>query len=261
MVNGSPILNPTSLSPDGTELAIPQPNALVVVDLTTGTSTSYTVGKRNWHVAWEGNSHVLVTQLGQRPFKNYLVDLKTSAVRRSAHGPFTRVLPNGTSLTWPVFTDQASKAPSTMPFRWDDGMKVEAPINNQAGWYSLTPLVEGHVVVSLHRRWGSTLATPPTTGDPQMDRLLQVTNGVGVVTADTGTLLGFLPLGENLGEDSTLLGWRAGLPVLGLVHTDTNARPPKDPRHTYLVVWDYRRGRLQALGQVPSQWVTWSSAR
>lgn len=89
-------------------------------------------------------------------------------------------------------------------------------------------------MVSIHRRWSSTLVTPLTAGDASIDQLLLSTNGIGIVNSNTGTLLGFITLGENLGEDSTLLGWKDGLPVLGLVRTDTNARPPKERRRMLL---------------------------
>jgi hypothetical protein len=59
----SPIVRPTSLSPDDTKLALPQPNALVVVDLTDGTSRRYDVpGEDNHYVIWDGKSHVIVAR-------------------------------------------------------------------------------------------------------------------------------------------------------------------------------------------------------
>jgi hypothetical protein len=111
----------------------------------------------------------------------------------------------------------------------------------------------------VHRRWSSTLVTPDSTGDTALDELLRTTNGVGAVDSGTGRLLGFLPLGANLGEDTTLLGWRGDLPVLSLVHTDTNAAPPDQPRPAHLVVWDYRAGTLQPVGELSTPWVSWGA--
>lgn len=254
--NESSILRATSLSSDGTRLALPQPDALLVVNLTTDQSMSYEVpGPTNVYAAWEDESHVFIGEENRQT--GSVVNLDTSAVRPTRHGPATRVLTNGSALTWAKGTDRASQAPPSLPMRWDDGRVIPSHVNNQAPWLPTPPLAQGQVAVSVHRQWGSTLVMPESTGDPGLDELLYTTNGVAAVDSGTGQLLGFLPLGANLGEYTTLLGWRGDLPVLGLVNTDTNAAPPDQPLPTHLVVWDYSAGTLETLGELPSPWVAW----
>lgn len=76
----SPALRPTALSPDSTHLALAQPNALVVVDLTTGHSRRYDVpGPDNTYAIWADSGHVVVIQGGAT--HGTIVDLHDGHVR------------------------------------------------------------------------------------------------------------------------------------------------------------------------------------
>ncbi len=253
--NQTAILRPASLNADGTRLALPQPDELVVVDLTTGSATRYDVpGPHNAYVIWEGDSHVFVGEENRR--RGRVVDLVTSAVTLSTHGPSTRVLPDGRALTWAPGDNRASAAPSTPVMRWDGGQEVPTSANNSAGWFPQPPLAHGGVAIGLHRMWQATTGRPETTSDPALDELLRTTDGVVAVDVQTGRVLAFLRLGdENLGEDTTLLGWRGDLPVLGLVNTGTDG----PPLPTHLILWDYAAATLEPLGVVPSPWVAWGT--
>src|SRR5262249_6730849 len=98
-----PALRPTSLSPDATHLALPQPHELVVVDLADGTSRRFQVGTRfNVDVTWADASHVLVSGAPSRaggPAQSWLVDLTNGTVHASAYRPWTAFL-GDTTLTW-----------------------------------------------------------------------------------------------------------------------------------------------------------------
>jgi hypothetical protein len=90
-------LTPTSLSPDGRRVALPQPDRLVVVDLTTGKADSFSLPGWNGDVVWRGNGSVLVGQAHAA----YVVDL-------------TSRIPKPLPATFPV-RDMAVDADTTHP--------------------------------------------------------------------------------------------------------------------------------------------------
>jgi hypothetical protein len=111
----SPALRPTALSPQATHLALPQPNALVVVDLTTGTDRHYDVpGPGNTYAIWADASHVLVVQGGAD--HGTMVDLRDGSRSPSPYGPSTRFLRND-NLTWSI----ADELGLHSVLRWGDG--------------------------------------------------------------------------------------------------------------------------------------------
>lgn len=230
-----PVVRPTSLSADGTRLALPQPDALVVVDLPGGTSQRYDVpGPANTYVVWQDATHVEVIE------KNHLhgtvVDVTSGATSDSTHGRSTRVLPDGSALDWDWGT----------PMRWDDGRTVHSQANNSGGFHPQPPLVseDGRVVVGLHGLGYASRG--PGFGLP--DR-----NGIVAVDADDGTVLGFLQLESGKGDGSTLLGWSGDLPVVGLATAHGKRQV------TQVVTWDYRAGTVEPLATLPTWSVSWSS--
>ena len=68
----------TSLDETATQLAIPQPDGLFVVDLTTGDAERYDVPGQNTYAIWHDASHVLVA--GESGTTGTLVDLDTGEV-------------------------------------------------------------------------------------------------------------------------------------------------------------------------------------
>jgi hypothetical protein len=236
--NESPVVRPAGLSANGTMLALPQPDALVVVDLTKGTSQRYDVpGPANTYVIWQDSTHVLVVE--ENRLHGTLVDVATGSTSASDHSRATRVLPDGSALTWDWGT----------PMRWDDGREVTSRANNSGGFFPQPPLVsgDGDVVVGLHGV-GRPMSDP---GAYAADTLFNH-NGVVAVDGDDGDILGFLQLGKGKGDASILLGWSGDLPVVGLA-TSVSAQQLR----THVVIWDYRAGTVEPLATLPSWWVSW----
>jgi hypothetical protein len=230
----SPLVRPTGLDETGTKLAIPQPDGLVVVDLTTGAAERYDVPGFHSFAIWHDETHVLVAQ--ENGNFSTVVDLASGTTEPSPDGPSTRVLADGSALTW---DDRG-------PLEWSDGRVVETPVNNAAGLFPSPPLVRDGVVVGLTSKLPE---RDPAPADPPA--VLSETNGVVAVDADTGEPVAFIKLGQTNGEATTLLGWAGDLPVLGLVRSEDNVQ------QTRVVTWDYRSGELHPLAVLPTWWVSW----
>jgi hypothetical protein len=229
----SPIVRPTSLSPDATELALPQPNGLVVVDLTDGTSRRYDVpGPGNTYAVWADASHVLVAQ--EQDVHGTMVDLDDGSLARSTYGPSTRFL-GDTTLTWGW-----DRQPLYSSLHWGDGRNVRTRADNSGGLFPQPPLVNGDVVIGL----GGVAASQ----DPQ----LNLTTGFEVVDGSTGKLLAYLPLpGRVKGTTALLLGWDGDRPIIG-------APLPPQMGFVFVFAWDWRRGVVEPIGVV-GPWTSWGT--
>lgn len=213
----APVVRPTALSPDGTALALPQPDGLVVVDLTDGDHRTYAMpGAFLGYVSWVDPGHVLVAAEGDE--SGSVVDLATGAVDATRLGPATAFV-DGDSLEW-AWGDTA--------LDWGSRPDVPTAANNGGGLVERPPLVAGDVVVGnmavTRRRSGSE--------DPPLG------HGVVAVEATSGDVLAYLPTGPGP-SDRLLLGWQDGLPVLGLTDATTTA----------IAVWDHRAGTLRPLAR------------
>ncbi|MDP3890802.1 hypothetical protein [Nocardioides sp.] len=217
-------LHAGSLSADGTRLAIVQPQGLVVVDLTTGSSRSYEVPGVMVYVAWQDKDHVLVVDQdasGELPGR--LVSLGDGSVRSVPYGAGTTFLPDGGALEWP-----RTPGPST----WteyagtEELRQVYTPANNGAGLYPDQPLVNADLVVGhvADHRIG---ARP-------------VGNAVVVVDRASGNQVALLPTDTGKGGYTQLLGWVDDQILLGLPDGD----------RLRLVLWDHTRDRLRLAGEL-----------
>lgn len=213
----SPVVRPGSLSLDGTMLALPQSDGLVVVDLTDGSHRTYEMpGEFLGHVTWRDAGHVLVAAEGDPT--GSIVDVVTGEVVATPLGPST-AFTDDDSLTW-------GAGDTTLD--WGRRPDVPTAANNGGGLVERPPLVAGDVVVGHlavdHRRSGSE--------DPPLG------SGAVAVSATTGDVLAYLPTGTGP-ADLLLLGWQGGLPVLGLTAGTTTA----------IATWDHRSGVLQPLAR------------
>jgi len=236
-IHTGPFVRPTVLNVDATRLALPQPHGLVVVDLTTGESRRYDVGRvSNQSVLWVDDDHVLVIR--ELATTGTIVDLDTSATEPSTYGPSTRVLPDGSALTW-----GASDGPTWM--EWSDGRMVRAKVSNGGSMWPEPPLVQDGVAVGVYTANGS------SNPDAGYAEVLARANGVAAVDTATGSVIAAIPLGSGKVEPTTLLGWAGDLPVLSLEYDK------EFPTVSYIVAWDYRAGVVHPLAELPSSNVAW----
>lgn len=222
----------TSLSPDATMLALPQPSELVVVDLTDGSHRRYPVPSQYLTYAnWLGDSRVVVaTEMSSRGWE---IDLGDGTVQRSNFGPSTGRSPEGQLVTWGLSDDGFATR-----MRWDNGTEVFTGYNNDAGPHPFPPLVDEDVVVG-HSSGGP--------GLPLWD------NAMLVVDRHTGGPLAYLPTQKGNGDLTTLLGWDDDRVVVALYGGDVS-----DARFdVVLVAWDWREKTLEPLVTVSGSEVAW----
>ena len=233
-----PALRATSLSPDATRLALPQPDSLVVVDLTTGASRRFDVaGPSNLYAVWADDSHVLVAE--ETAQTGTLVDVDTGATGPSDFGPSTAFTSEGLALDWrnegPVTADPT-------PMRWSDGTTVETLMNNLAGFFPLPPLVSDDVVVGDN--------VPITTG-LGLDTHNGLENGIVVVDRATGNPLAYQPTVRIKGDPTQLLGWDGDRVLMALVNHKISSS------YTVVVAWDWRNRTIDPLVSLPVRAVSW----
>jgi hypothetical protein len=228
-----PILRPTSLSPDATKLALPQPNALVVVDLAKGTSRRYDVpGPGNLYPAWTDDTHVLLTAEGAR--HGTVVDLADGSRTPSPYGE-TTAFADGTTVTW----DAGGPTHSTLV--WGDGRQVRTLGDNGGGFFPQPPLVKDGVVVGVGGLYSDSRA--PAVG----------TIGINVVDGSSGKVLAYLPVTTGDGTDAKLLGWDGGHPLIGLPHPGVV--------NLDVFAWDWQHGTLDPVASVGARDVSWGTGR
>ncbi|MFT3873252.1 MAG: hypothetical protein QM714_11500 [Nocardioides sp.] len=225
----SPVIRPTAFSPDGTRLALPQPDSLVVVDLTDGSRRTYPMPAAFLaYAVWVDDTHVWVA--AETDTAGTVVDLDSGHQSPSSLGPSTAYV-DGDTLSW-------GRNGGSL----DWGARPDVPTlgNNDGGLFPYPPLVRAGVVVgdmAVNRRMVG-------TEDPSLG------NGVVAVDATTGDVLAFLPTGQGV-DLEVLLGWQGDLPVLGL-RDDTGKYPS-----TVIAAWDYRTGHLEPLAQTDSHAIAW----
>jgi hypothetical protein len=231
----SPIVRPTSLSPDDTKLALPQPNALVVVDLTDGTSRRYDVpGEDNHYVIWDGKSHVIVAR--ETAVHGTMVDLRDGSLSATRYGPYTRFA-DGAVLTWTRHRDTFLKS----VLHWDDGRTVETFAGNDGSALTQPPLVKGDIVVGVGAGYHG----------PQ--HLPENGSGIFVMDGSTGEVLADLTLGNQTLTQTTLFGWDGDRPIVGVPL-------PGQPDALAAFAWDWRHGEVESEGVVGA-WTSWGTGQ
>lgn len=231
-------LRATSLSPDATKLALPQPDSLVVVDLTTGASRRYEVpGPSNLYAIWTDASHVLVAE--ETALTGTMVDLGTGNTEPSDFGPSTAFSADGLALTW---GHEGPMTADPTPMQWSDGTTVSTLMNNLAAAYPLPPLVSDDVVV------GDNLPIVPGLG---LDTNHGLESGIVVVDRTAGNPLAYLPTVTFKGDLTKILGWDGDRIVLALVNPNISAH------YTAMVAWDWKQQTLDPLVILPGWEVAW----
>jgi len=216
-------LRPTSLSVDGTQLALPQLDRLVVVDLTSGEYRSYEIPGFNTAVVWQDGSHVAVTSEEKRTGR--VVNLVDGTITASEFTANTGFAPDGSWVTWGRERTLTSS----------DGSQIVPEVANGGGVQLTSPLVNGDAVVGLG---GHNL----TVGDMTYVGMA----GVAVVDRVDGRLRAFL---YTEGPDSGLV-----LAYLMAVDSDSvtvAVAVPPDMSKLVVVRWSMRTGEVTPVAMLP----------
>ena len=231
----SSVVRPTGVDPGGTRLAIPQLDALVVVDLTTGESKEYAVRGANHELLWLDETHVVVwTETGET---RHVVDLQSGAVAPTDLALGSRVLPDGNTLSW---------ARSALgDYTWN-GTTLTSVTNNRGALQETAPLLRQGLGVVIS---GSGVLIGGADYPPEV---MSRSTGVTAVDLASGDPVGFTQLASSgAPTQSVLLGWRGDLPLLGLVS-------PRLPSNRIFVAgWDIHAGTLDPIATVPSVDISW----
>ena len=234
-----PALRATSLSPDATKLALPQPDSLVVVDLTTGANRRFDVAGPVKPLRASGPTTPTCWWPRRRPRP---APWSTStpgrpSPRTSARAPPSRT--EGLALDW---GNEGPMTADPTPMRWSDGTTVETLMNNLAGVFPLPPLVSDDVVVGDN--------VPIRTG-LGLDTYNGLENGIVVVDRTTGNPLAYQPTTRSKGDTTQLLGWDGDRVLMALVN------PKISSIYTVVVAWDWRNRTIDPLVVLPVWAVSW----
>jgi hypothetical protein len=221
-------LSPTSLSDDGTHLALPQPHALVIVDLTQGTSRRYDVPGLNNAAVWRDDAHVLVSVEG-RPMMHQ-VDLESGDVTEADFSASTRFLPDGSWVSWPGDRDLVTS---------DGSLSTTPKVGNSAGAQATVPLVGEDVIVGL-TGYGWRVGNDT--------KYLAI--GAVVIDRHTGEVLGVRASMTSNADFSQLLGVDERSVLMSVVQPRSTDR--------LLLRWDWANHSIDVIAVVPAGMMSWA---
>ena len=224
---GGPALRASSLSPDGTGLALPQPDALLVIDLTTASAESFDVAGLQQVAVWTPDgSQVLVSS--EEALGGTLVDLSSGELTHVPyHGLRTAFDPDGTALElWSQPTDLPPHELRRYPARTssDEPERLGLPVDAASGFYNVMPFAAGDA-----------LAFATEVNSWSIPRQDNEWPGIAVIDAEAGTVEALLPWHDaGPGLAMTPLGWLDDESVL--IRFDD-----------HVTLWDYRTGDLSRI--------------
>lgn len=227
----SPALWCASLSADGAALAVPQPQALVVVDLTTGAAKRYDVPGFNKSVAWSPDSQEVLLTTEERPGGS-LVNLDTGAVSHVPYGYTTSFGPDGAAVQV-ARTGTLSDELRTYRSDSEQPDAIEGVQNLSGNLQGQGPVVNASV-----------LAGVTAQGSTPME---SINGGVLVIDRRTGDPVTLLAM-QNWAYiyQTEALGWVDEQTML--LHIP--ALSPSDSSH--LIAWNYITGELWRVSDLPS---------
>jgi len=225
-----PALWPGSLSPDGTSLAVPQPQSVVVVDLTSATSRTYTVPGFNQSVTWSPDeTHVLLTT--EERAGGSLVDVTSGSVTHVPYGSGAAFAPDGAVVEVTGQGELREYPPGDHQPR-----VVEGVANLSGNLADVGPAVSNSLIAGVTDH-----------GSYSSPRGPQEWGGVLVLSRSTGDPVALLPM-HNYAYiyQTTVLAWIDDATVL--LHIPATA--PTQP--SQLVTWNYQTGQLKRVSELPS---------
>lgn len=235
--NGGPAMRPGALSPDGTRLAIPQPQSLVVVDLTAATYRRYHVPGFNETATWTADgTHVLLGT--EERWDGVLVDLADGSTTEVPYHPLDSAFaPDDTAVElWQRPNDLPpyrlkrygpSGLLESMPLDVDAANGFyQTIISAKSGAIAMVREVDGWSGSRGPEEWGGALVLGLHSGEPLAE----------LPVHDAGVLF-----------DTTPLGW---------LDSDTLVVRLKND----VVAWDYKTGDLERVTQLPDREWTLSIA-
>ena len=237
MVQGSPI------SPDGTQVALPQPGGLVVIDVTTGSSRTFDVSaseKPPWlapATQWSPDGAQIMigpaTSSWRRPLqpgRGWLVDVLDGDVQSVRYDPTRAAF----TLDGTVIELRRPCCGFSQLWRYE-GNQVADRVPLEVWLYDdVTPVIGDVIAVSrVVRAW-----EPPKGPDDQ--------DGILVLEPDTGRPLAELPMRAfHMAENAKLYGWLDDETLVFSVWSFPGQKSLKQQR--VLVAWNYRSGQLSRL--------------
>jgi hypothetical protein len=225
--NGGPAMRPGALSPDGTRLAIPQPQALVVVDLTAATYRRYHVPGFNETATWAADeNHVLLGTDERRD--GVLVDLADGSTTEVPYHPLdTAFAPDGTAVE--LWQRPNDSPPYKLQRFGPSGLLESMPLDVDArnGWY--------HIIISVDVEAIAMVRDVESWSSP---RGVDEWGGVLLLDLQSGQPLAQLPVhDEGVLFDTTPLGWLDNDTLIVRLKND-------------VVAWDYKTGDIERVTQL-----------
>lgn len=237
LVEGSPI------SPDGTQLALPQPGGLAVIDLTTGSSRRFDISgseKPLWlarATRWSPDGAQIMMgpaisswRHPMQPGHGWLVDVSSGEVQSVVYDP-TRA---GFALDGTVIELRRPCCGFSQLWRYKDNQLADRIPLDVWLYDDVTPAIGDAIAVSrVVRAW-----SPPKGIDDQ--------DGILVLDPDTGRPLAELPMRAfHMAENAKLYGWLDDETLIFSVWSLPGQKSMEQKR--LLVGWNYRSGQLSRL--------------
>lgn len=225
----------TSLSPDGRLLAVPQPNTVVVVDLTTGRYQTHRVPGFNETVRWSPDDRWLLLNTEERPGGS-LFDLADASVTHVPYGWLATFAPNGDIVDF-ASSDLGPAELRTYPSIGERPTVVVNVAGVGGNIEGAGPVIGDAAVAGVGDSSGYTLPRGPADWP-----------GVVVMDRTTGNPLALLPM-HNQGDvyQAVTLGWLDETTVLVYVP----AHSPQDFGH--ILAWNYESGQIQRISDIPAR--------
>lgn len=234
LIGGSPI------SPDGRRLALSQPDEVVVIDLTSGSSQQFDLPANDvppWvgrATQWSPDGTQIITGPATysrtlRPMEGWLVDVSSGDVQRVPYDPWQAAF--------------ASDGTVVELRNWDCGLCQVWHYQDDRLTERVTLDVELYVVAPAV---GDVTAVSRAVRGWSGSKGIEDQDGILVVDPESGEMLAELPMRKpHLAESAKLFGWLDAETLIFSVFSFAEQESPVLQRT--LVAWNYKSGQLNRL--------------